>query len=87
MEEVFIFVLDRGFVVVGTRQIHPTLAYHWLVRGRTIRRWGTTQGLSELCGGPTTDTQLDPICDREIPWRSVIEMQIAEAKKWAKSLK
>lgn len=87
MDGVYILVLDRGFVVVGTIEPHPTLVYHWLCRGRTVRRWGTTDGLAQLCNGPQPDTVLDPICTRSIPWRSVIEMQHAEVKPWKTSLK
>lgn len=86
MDGVYILVLDRGFVVIGTIEPHPTLSYHWLCRGRTVRRWGTTKGLAELCDGPTKETVLDAEAERIIPWRSVIEMLKAEEKRWEKSL-
>ena len=83
MEEmVFLFVLDRGFVVVGRAAIDAELAFHWRVRGRTVRRWGTTDGLSQLCGGPLEATVLDPVCWRRVPFRSVIEILEVEESKW-----
>jgi hypothetical protein len=70
----FIFVLDRGFVVAGLAGLHPEFAFSWEVAGRTVRQWGTSEGLSELCDGPLPGTVLDRLCDRIIPFRSVIEM-------------
>lgn len=83
---VFLFVLDRGFVVVGRSAIDTELAFHWRVRGRTVRRWGTTDGLSQLCGGPTGETILDPVCWRRVPFRSVIEIIEVEEEKWTSHL-
>jgi len=48
-----LYVLDRGFVVIGRAELDPELAFHWLLKpGRTVRRWGTTKGLAELRNGP-----------------------------------
>ena len=43
MRGTYIFVLDRGFVVVVRAELHPELAFHWKAFGRTIRGWGTTE--------------------------------------------
>ena len=83
MEGMYLFVLDRGFIVVGRAQVHPLLAFHWLVSpGRTVRRWGTSRGLAELVGGPNSETVLDDPAERSIPWRAVIEMIRVEEDKW-----
>lgn len=94
MNGIKIIVLDRGFVKVGTLERHPELAFHWLLRGRTIRRWGTTEGHIELCDGPTPNTVLDSVPSTKsavstIPFRAVIEiLNCTEAgeKKWKKML-
>lgn len=79
-----IFVLDRGFVVVGVAHLDPDLAFHWLLKpGRTVRIWGTTEGVAELCGGPIRGkTILDKAAIRHIPFRAVIDILEADEKKW-----
>lgn len=90
MTGTFIFVCDRGHVIVGHSIMSDDLdfAFH-LSRSRTIRNWGTTEGLAELQNGPTEATVLDAVCTRTIPFRSVIDI-IHLTKKgeeaWKKSL-
>ena len=91
MEGIFIFVLDRGFVVVGEAELSKDLALHWhLPRSRTVRNWGTSQGLSELCDGPVEGkTVLDPVCERVTPFRSVLDMLVPTKKglqRWLQKL-
>ncbi len=75
MEGIFIFVCDRGFVHAGEGGPHPELPFHWhLIRSRTIRRWGTTNGLAELKDGPTPLTVLDEVCERTLPFRSILDI-------------
>jgi hypothetical protein len=31
--DVYIYVLDRGFVVIGRAEVHPELAFCWKVTG------------------------------------------------------
>jgi hypothetical protein len=87
---VLIFVLDRGFIIVGEAEDHEELAFHWhLKRSRTIRRWGTTKGLSELKDGPLQQTILDSVIERIVPYRSVIDLLVPTEKgrkSWLKSL-
>ena len=83
MNGIFIFVLDRGFVVVGRAELSTELVFTWhLTPGRTVRRWGTTRGLAELVNGPTANTVLDDPAERFIPFRSVIEIIKVEEEKW-----
>ena len=83
-----IFVLDRGFVLVGVAHIDPDIAFHWLLKpGRTIRTWGTSEGLAELCEGPVQGkTVLDKATVRRIPFRAIIEIMEASDTKWSKHL-
>jgi hypothetical protein len=84
-----IFVLDRGFVTVGRAEIDPELAFHWRIVGRTVRHWGTKDGLAELCDGPLPDTVLDRLCVRHTPFRSIIdilEINKKGAERWANHL-
>lgn len=69
-----IFVLDRGHVKVA-RSVEPQQHCLWLpvTDSRTVRRWGTTGGLAELCDGPTAETVLDNLCPAEsIPVRAIL---------------
>jgi hypothetical protein len=90
MTGLFIFVCDRGFVIVGEAELHEGLALFWhLPRSRTIRAWGTKDGLAELKDGPLDATVLDPVCERSLPFRSVIDIiHLTEkgVRRWAESL-
>ena len=57
-----IVVLDRGFVFVA-RCPDPTGCGLWLTvtDARCVRAWGTSNGLGELCSGPTSNTVLDDL--------------------------
>ena len=81
MEGIFIFVLDRGFVVVGEAEPHPEKPFWWrMARSATIRRWGTSNGLAELKDGPLPSTILDPVVERLTPDRSVIDVIVPTEK-------
>ena len=86
---IMIFVLDRGFVVAGEAEVSKEFALHWKVTGKTIRIWGTTEGLAELKDGPLKETKLDTVTERFIPFRSVIEMLVPTKKgvaRWKEAL-
>lgn len=87
---IFIFVCDRGFVVVGEMDGRETLPFSWhLSKSRTIRRWGTTEGLAQLKDGPLAETKLDVVCERTLPQRSVLDiihLTKEGAQKWAGKL-
>lgn len=86
-EEIRLFVLDRGFVIVGVASIYDGLAFHWRLNpGRTVRRWGTTHGLAQLAGGPLAETILDSPASRLVPFRSVIEIIEVNQQKWEQHL-
>lgn len=91
VEDIRILVLEGGFVFV-CRCPDPSGYPFWLpyTNRRTIRRWGTSQGLSELANGPLSTTQLDAVLpEGQCPVRAIIDvMNVTEsgAKKWAKEL-
>lgn len=92
MNEIRILILEAGFVQV-CRCPDPSGYPFWLpyfdMRG--LRNWGTTEGLSELCDGPTTATVLDRwIAAGTCPVRAIINvLECSESGKlkWAKHLK
>jgi len=57
-----LIVLDRGFVFVG-RCPDPAGCGLWITveDARCVRVWGTSNGLGELCSGPTSNTVLDDL--------------------------
>lgn len=61
MEGRYIFVCDRGFVLVGDASAHPTDWQRVIVNHcATVRQWGTTRGLGQLAlEGPQPETILD----------------------------
>lgn len=88
-ERIRILVLDRGFVMV-CRCTDPMQFGFWLPvhDARIIRRWGTTKGLAELCGGPKGNTELDDMVPQEtIPTRAILRVLEVEQDKWEPSLK
>lgn len=55
-----IFVLQRGWVVVGKVKSKSTTAIV-VKEASVIKRWGAPRGLGQLAqSGPTTDTILEP---------------------------
>lgn len=60
-----IVVADRGHVWVGEVGDHgPDVAWVKIAKARTVRRWGTKQGLNQLAlEGPTPNTILDAPAD------------------------
>ena len=90
MTGTFIFVCDRGFVIVAEATLHKELALFWhFPRSRTIRCWGTTEGVGQLQDGPLPDTILDAICERSMPFRSIIDiihLTPKGAEAWNRSL-
>lgn len=65
-----IVVADRGFVYVGKVVVEGDFAT--ITNARNIRKWGTTKGIGELVGGPTSDTVLDSVGEVLLPLKSVI---------------
>jgi hypothetical protein len=86
-----ILVLEAGFVMV-CRCPDPTGYPFWLPYSdmKIIRRWGTSQGLGELCDGPTETTTLDAkVSEGTCPVRAIINiLECSEKglKKWEKEL-
>ena len=87
-DPVRILILDRGHVWV-CRCPEPQNFALWLpvTDARTIRRWGTTQGLAELVRGPLEGTQLDALLPTAtVPVRAVLAVIDCEEEKWAAHL-
>lgn len=83
-----ILVLDRGFVFV-CRCPDPRDAGFWLdvTDSRTVRIWGTKDGLGQLYAGPTEKTVLDALIPRKvIPVRAVLDTFEVDQEKWASHL-
>jgi hypothetical protein len=53
-----IVVVDNGFVFVCDKY-EETDKHATLTNARCVRVWGTSEGLGQLCSGPTKDTVLD----------------------------
>jgi hypothetical protein len=87
--QIRIFVLDRGFVLVGRCENFTGMGM-WvpLHDCRCIRRWGTTQGLAELATkGPTRETHMDAVAPMvTVPVRAVIQVLEVEQSKWESHL-
>ena len=77
-----IVVLDRGWVAVGNL-IEDGVGLI-LTEAAIVRYWGTTKGLPELQGGPTSKTKLDP-CSLPIRFNadSVIFTLDVDEEAWA----
>jgi hypothetical protein len=83
-----ILVLDRGFVKV-CRCPDPHGYAFWLPYedGRTIRVWGTTEGLGQLVKGPTSMTVLDALVPTgSVPVRAIVDIIDVEQDKWEQRL-
>jgi hypothetical protein len=83
-----IIILDRGFVLV-CRCPAPQEYALWLpyTDRRTIRRWGTTEGIAQLCDGPTGDTVLDQLCPAgQVPVRAILDVMEVDQSAWKQHL-
>ena len=78
--DIKIVVADRGFVYIG--HVEMTGDFVVLRNASNIRVWGTTNGLGELVGGPTSKTTLDKVGTVRIPMRAVISILDVEQAKW-----
>ena len=78
-----IVTIAAGHVVVG-KEVSRDATVLRMTDCSIIRRWGTTEGLGELClKGRTPNTITDPMGDVEIPMNSVIMISLAPA--WRQS--
>lgn len=88
-EQIRIIVGDNGFVWVGYCT-DPKNTVFWLTlkNTRTIREWGTTEGLEQLFSGPIEGkTKLDALVpERDIPVRAIITAFLVDQTKWKKHL-
>lgn len=75
-------IADRGWVWVGEVETDSGFAY---IKGaRTVRRWGTTQGVGQLASqGPTSNTTLDAPADMKVRFGAVIALVPCEQSKWS----
>ncbi|MCC6419506.1 MAG: hypothetical protein IT429_14835 [Gemmataceae bacterium] len=85
-ERIAIAVMDRGHVWVGRVSLDPDLAFHWRMRGRCIRQWGTSRGLAQLRYGPTSSTVLDDLADIVVPFRALLFFVEVEEAAWSSAL-
>lgn len=81
-----ILVLDRGFVLIARVKPHPKRAFWLRCRTRTIRVWGTNNGLAQLIDGPLSGTTLDPIVVEDIPYRAILRELHVNGEKWKQHL-
>ena len=66
-----IIVCDRGFVYVGHTVVNGDFVT--VANARSIRKWGTTEGLGQLAAtGKTGETILDDAGEILIPLKAVI---------------
>ena len=83
MSNIKIEVVDRGWIFIGHtfNSKESTLIKNAYI----IRKWGTSEGLGELCiKGKLEDTILDKCLDIEIPSESIIAFFDCDQEKWNK---
>ena len=80
-DEVRIVIGQRGWVWVGR---YSTDWEEVILRdAKNIRRWGTTQGLGELCAGPLVETVLDPVGTIRLHQLAVVATYDCDSEAWA----
>lgn len=75
-----IVVADRGFVYIG--EVTTDADWVYVHDASNIRIWGTSKGLGELVGGPTSKTALDKTGNLKISRKALISLIEVEASKW-----
>jgi hypothetical protein len=66
------FVISRGIVQAG-RCVSDDGVTMIIKDAVTIRNWGTTKGLGQICQGPREETVLDPVSTVIVSKHSFIE--------------
>lgn len=79
-----IVIADRGHVWVGEVGDHgPDVAWIKIAKARTVRRWGTLQGLNQLAvEGPLEHTILDAPADLAVRFGAVLAIIPCERSQW-----
>lgn len=81
--ETKIFVIDRGWVMVGCPDYDGE--YVSLSNAYVIRVWGTVKGIGELRDGPTDKTELDYMGNVEVrPDKILFDFVCAPIEGWNK---
>lgn len=81
MSDIKIVVADRGWVFIG--RVWKGSESLKIQNAFVIRRWGTSEGLGELCiKGKLPDTILDKCLDVEIPNESIKAIFSCDQEKW-----
>lgn len=85
MSNIKIVVADRGWVFIGN--VFQGKESTLIKNSYVIRRWGTSEGLGELCiKGKLENTVLEKCLDIEIPLKSIIAYFDCDQDKWNKYL-
>lgn len=91
MNPLHIYVLDRGFVLLGRARPHDSgddFSTFLLDNCAVVRIWGTTDGLGQLAkDGPTKDTKLDREGDGIELTKKFIIRRIPCTGDWSKTWK
>ena len=75
-----IIAIDNGFVFVG--DITVTKDSILVQHTKQLRKWGTTQGLGQITGGPTKETAADPVGVLIVPKARLIFALPASEAGW-----
>lgn len=85
MSNIKIVVVDRGWIFIGN--VFKGSCSTLIKNAYVIRRWGTSEGLGELClKGKLENTILEKCLDVEIPLKSIIAYFDCDQDKWNKIL-
>ena len=76
-----ICVLEKGWVLVGI--LEKDGDEYFLLNGKVIRRWGTTEGLGQLAiHGPQSETKLEKIPTAKFHKNQLIFTLTCDESKW-----
>ena len=79
-----IVVVQRGWVHVGDVQREGDEVV--IRRAKTLRRWGTTNGLGQLYSGPTKDTVMDEGGTIRLHPLMIVQQHDVDETAWASHL-
>jgi hypothetical protein len=79
-----IVVIERGFVYVG--RVCPNEKGCTIHGARSLIRWGSSQHLGELVGGPLKETKLGASCTVLVTESQIIHMIEVDQNAWNKHI-